>query len=343
MSNILITGAAGFIGSSLAYRFYKIGHNVSLLDNFSYGHNDNLVFEDKDFTNEIYRKDIRDVYFLDKLFKEKKFDYVYHLAGITTLPDCQNNSSEAVDVNVRGTVVLLDLVRKHGAKKMIFTSTSAVYENNNDFPSVENIVEKPSLIYPSTKLAAEQFCKAYSDAYGFPVIVLRFANVFGPHIDCLRTQPPVMGYIIRELFKGNSPVLHSNGEQERDFIFVDDLIDLAVLVSKSETYDTINVSMGKTISINRITEIIKEIMGCKQIKTIYADTSHYWDRYPELYSEPYPINSKLLEHEVLKYTCLSNKHALEKYNWSPKTTIEEGIQKTVDFTIKILKNSNLKY
>lgn len=342
MSKILITGAAGFIGSQLAYKLYKQGNDVSLLDNFSYGHDDNLIFEDKDFRTEIYHKDIRDKEFLDKLFVEKKFDVIYHFAGITPLPDCQNNPSEAVDVNVRGTVVLLDLVRKYGVKKFVFASTSAVYENNKDFPSVEEKVEKPTLIYPSTKWSAEQFCRAYSLGYNIPIVIFRFANVFGPHIDCLRTQPPVMGYIIRELFNGKSPILHSTGNQERDFVYVDDLIELAILVLKSESFDIVNVSTGKTISINKIANIIKEKMNCKDIKIEYADTSHYWINYPELYEGAYPINSELLEHEVLKYTCLSNDHAKEKYGWEPKTSIEEGIQKTVDFSVKVLKEASGK-
>ena len=339
MSKILITGAAGFISSQLSYRLYKLGHEVTLLDNFSYGHEDNLFFDDKTFIDEIYRNDIRDINFLDNLFAEKSFDVVYHLAGITPLPDCQSNPSLAVDVNVRGTVVLLELVRKYGVKKFIFTSTSAVYENNKDFPSMESTVEKPSLIYPSTKWAAEQFCKAFYDAYNIPIVVLRFANVYGPHIDCLRTQPPVMGYLIRELFMNRSPVLHSTGEQERDFIFIDDLIDLAILVQKNEGYDTVNVSTGMTISINKITEIIKDKMNRKQIETKYVDASHYWDKYPKLYSNPYPINNELMEREVLKYTCLSNNHAFEKYGWKPKVSIEEGIQKTVDFSINVLKKA----
>lgn len=342
MSKILITGAAGFIGSQLAYKLYKQGNDVSLLDNFSYGHDDNLIFEDKDFRTEIYHKDIRDKEFLDKLFEEKKFDVIYHFAGITPLPDCQNNPSEAVDVNVRGTVVLLDLVRKYGVKKFVFASTSAVYENNKDFPSVEEKVEKPTLIYPSTKWSAEQFCRAYSLGYNIPIVIFRFANVFGPHIDCLRTQPPVMGYIIRELFNGKSPILHSTGNQERDFVYVDDLIELAILVLKSESFDIVNVSTGKTISINKIADIIKEKMNCKDIKIEYADTSHYWINYPELYEGAYPINNELLEHEVLKYTCLSNDHAKEKYGWEPKTSIEEGIQKTVDFSVKVLKEASGK-
>ena len=336
MSNILITGAAGFISSQLSYKLFKLGHTVTLLDNFSYGYEDNLIFEDKTFTDEIYRKDIRDKDFLEGLFAEKKFDVVYHFAGITPLPDCQNNPSLAIDVNVRGTVVLLELVRKYGVKKFVFASTSAVYENNKDFPSIEEKVEKPSLIYPSSKYMAEQMCKAFYDAYNIPITVLRFANVYGPHIDCLRTQPPVMGYIIRELFNGREPILHSTGNQERDFIFVDNLIDLAILVLNNEKYDTVNVSTGKTISINKIADIIKEKMGKTNIVTKYADVSKYWDKYPELYEKPYPINNELMEHEVLKYTCLSNEHAFKTYGWKPKTSIEEGIQKTVDFSIKVL-------
>ena len=334
--NILVTGAAGFISSQLSYKLYKEGHNVTLLDNFSYGYEDNLIFDDKSFVDDIYRKDIRDVDFLDKLFKEKKFDVVYHFAGITPLPDCQNSPALAIDVNVRGTVVLLELVRKYGVKRFIFSSTSAVYENNKDFPSLEDNVMKPTLIYPSTKYCAEQFCKAFYEGYNIPITVLRFANVYGPHIDCLRTQPPVMGYIIRELFNNKSPVLHSTGNQERDFIYVSDLIDLAILVLQNDKYDIVNVSTGTTISINKITDIIKEKMRKTNIETKYADVSHYWDNYPELYKKPYPINNELMEHEVLKYTCLSNDHAFKNYGWKPKVSIEEGIQKTIDFSIKVL-------
>lgn len=336
MDKILVTGAAGFIGSQLAYRLWKEGNKVTLVDNFSYGSNDNLMFEDYNFCDEIYRKDIRDLDFMEQLFAEKRFDIVYHIAGITPLPDCQNMPVDAVDVNVRGTVILLDLVRRYGVKKMIFASTSAVYENNKDFPSVEGNVEKPSLLYPSTKYAAEQFCKAFSDAYGIPVVCLRFANVYGPHIDCLRTQPPVMGYIIRELFYGRVPVLHSTGEQERDYIYVDDLIDLAVLVSKAEGSDTVNVSTGVTVSINEIAAMI-----CNEMKTDirpeYAEVGHFWAKYPELYKEPYPISEKLMENEVLKYTCLANIHAYEVYGWKPKTSLEEGIRRTVEFSCKVLE------
>ena len=341
MSKILVTGAAGFIGSQLSHRLWQDGEEVTLLDNFSYGSEDNLIFEDHDFREEICRKDIRDLDFMEKLFSEKHFDVVYHIAGITPLPDCQNMPVEAVDVNVRGTVIMLDLVRRYGAKQMIFASTSAVYENNTDFPSVESKVEKPSLLYPSTKYTSEQFCKAFSDAYGIPVVVVRFANVFGPHIDCLRTQPPVMGYIIRELFRGNRPVLHSTGDQERDFIYVDDLIDLALKVRSARSFDTVNVSTGRTVTINEIYRVIKEQMG-RDTDPEYAEVGHFWANYPELYADPYPISTEIMEREVVKYTCLSNKHAQEEYGWKPKTSLEEGIKNTVEFSCRVLKKAEEK-
>ena len=338
MSRILITGAAGFIGSQLANKLWKNGEEVFLIDNFSYGSEDNLIFDEHSFVDEIYHKDIRDLPFMEALFSEKRFDIVYHFAGITPLPDCQNNPVDAVDVNVRGTVILLDLVRKYGVKKLIFASTSAIYENNTDFPSVESNVEKPSLLYPSTKYASEQFCKAFSDAYGIPIVCLRFANVYGPHIDCLRTQPPVMGYIIRELYLGNQPVLHSTGNQERDFVFVEDLIDLAIRVQRAETFDIVNVSTGNTVTINTIYKKIASMMN-SDLKPRYEETAHFWSNYPELYEGPYPISTKIMEHEVLKYTCLSNEHAYNEYGWKPMTSLNDGIRKTIDFSCKVLEKA----
>ena len=324
MSKVLITGAAGFIGSQLANFFRKKGDKVVLVDDFSYGKEDN---------------DVRDIEFMEKLFKKEKFDFVYHMAGISPLPDCQSKAPYAVDVNVKGTTVVLDLSRKYNVKGIIFASTAAVYENTKTFPSVEETVVPPSLIYPSTKYAAEQFCRAYYDAYKIPIVCFRFTNVYGPHIDCLRTQPPVMAYIIRELFNGRSPILHSTGEQKRDFVFVDDLAELAWLVRKNKEFDIVNVSTGTAISINEITKMISKEMNCENIKPEYRETAHFWSNYPNLYEDPYPIQEKLLTNEVEKYTCLSNKHAFDNYGWKPKTSIEEGIKKTVNFTCMMLNKN----
>lgn len=336
MGVVLITGAAGFIGSQLAYRMKKNGETVVLVDDFSYGSKDNLIFSDDNLLDSLKCLNICDIRQMERLFEQYQFECVYHIAAITPLPDCQVNPVEAVDVNVRGTAIILELSRRYGVKQVIFASTSAIYENNEEFPSDESFITMPSLIYANTKYAAEQFCRAFWEAYGMPVVCLRFANVYGPHIDCLRTQPPVMGYIIREFFQGKSPVLHANGEQRRDFIYIDDLVDLCLLVREARTFDIVNVSTESSVSIKMIVRLIAEEMGCENIAPIYMDTAHYWSEYPDLYEEPYPISKKMLEHEVLKYTCLSNKHAMEKYGWRPKTDLRKGIAQTVRFAIEVL-------
>ena len=336
MSKILITGAAGFIGSQLAYRLWKDREDIVLLDDFSYGLEDNLIFDEVDFRDTILHIDIRDRDTIYDLFAKEKFDVVYHIAGITPLPDCQMDPPEAVSVNVMGTVVILEAARRFGAGKVIFASTSAVYENNTDFPSVEDRVDPPGLIYPNTKYTAESFCRSYAEIYGMNITVLRFANVFGPHIDCLRKQPPVLGYLIRQFYFDETPVLHSTGEQERDFVYVDDLIDLAIKVQQGKGYDVVNVSTGTVHSINEMTAITARVMGKEHIHPEYVTSDNYWKKYPSLYEGAYTISEEALNKEVVKYTCLSNAHAGEKYGWEPKVSFEQGIINTVEFSIKAI-------
>lgn len=336
MSKILITGAAGFIGSQLAYRLWRDKNEIVLIDNFSYGSEDNLIFDVVDFREAIIKIDIRDQKEIDNLFKKEKFDYVYHIAAIAPLPDCQMNPAEAVEVNVMGTVNILEAGRRYGVKKIIFASTSAVYENNTDFPSVEAYVVPPSLIYPNTKYTAERYCQAYADVYGMDIICLRFANVYGPHIDCLRKQPPILGYLIKEYYYDRQPVLHSTGMQRRDFVYVEDLIDLAVKVQKGKGYDVVNVGTGITYSINELAETVARLMGKENIKPKYVSSDNYWKNYPELYQGAYAISKKVLEKEVVKYTQLSCEHAKKEYGWEPLVDLESGIQRTIDFSVRIL-------
>ena len=336
MTNVLITGAAGFIGSQLAYALWKQKENVIMIDDFSYGKEDNLIFEDHDFRDEIIRCDICDRESMERLFSENKIDYVYHIGAITPLPDCQTNPGKATEVNVAATVNILELSRKYGVKKVIFSSTSAVYENCTSFPTREDDSITTSLVYSTSKYASELFCRAFNEAYGLNVTVLRFANVYGPHIDCLRTQPPVAGYIIRELYYGRPVVLHSNGEQRRDYVYVDDLIRLALLVRESEGFDIVNVSTGTTMSVNEMYDIIAELMGKSQ-KPEYMPSSHYWYRYPQLYEGAYKISEDVLDNEVNKHTECSNEYAFKKYGWKPEVDVREGLKRTIDFSIEVFK------
>lgn len=308
--NVLITGAAGFIGSQLTHRLWKDGVNVVLVDNYSYGSDDNLIFDDCNLIDKVLKVDIRDRERMDAIFSENVIDYVYNIAGIAPLPDCQSNPCEAIDVNVTGFVNILECSRKYGVKKVIQASTNAMYENETEFPTFENNFKHPTLIYPNTKYCAERFAESFCDTYGMNVTCLRFANVYGPHIDCLRKQPPFVGYMIRELFFDRIPVFHSDGKQRRDYIYVDDLIDLAIKVQCNEGFDCVNVSSNTNYSVNEMYDIVRKIMG-KTINAEYADTSHYWVKYPQLYSGAYPIRDEILNHEVNKYSLCDNSLAKE--------------------------------
>ena len=247
---IIITGAAGFIGSQLAHKLWQMGHQLILIDNFSYGKEDNLKFDDHSFADEIIRMDVRDREGIASLLKSGDVDYIYNIAGIAPLPDCQSNPQDAIEVNVIGLVNILENARIYGVKKVIQASTNAIYENELTFPTKETDFKLPTLIYPNTKYVAERFAQSYCDTYGMNVTCLRFANVYGPHIDCLRKQPPFVAYMIRELYYDRTPIFHSDGNQRRDYIYVDDLIDLAIRVQSTEGFDCVNVSSNSNYSVN---------------------------------------------------------------------------------------------
>lgn len=335
MSKILITGAAGFIGSQLAYYLWKKKHNLTLIDNYSFGQKDNLIFDDVSFLDKVKCIDITDMAEMEELFKNNLFDYVYHIAGIAPLPDCQSNPYLACSVNIGGTINVLECSRKYGVKNVIFASTSAIYENDTQFPSIEDRVIPPTLIYPSTKYCAEQFCKSYYETYGLNVSIMRFANVYGPHIDCLRKQPPFIAYVIRELFYDRSPILHSNGEQSRDYIYVDDLLDLAYILLENKGFDVINVSSNESYSVNQLYDMIAELMGSNR-KASFIDSVNYWKKYPQLYEGALKINPSILDSEVNKYTLCDNSHGKTKYGWIPKTSLKEGLKETIKYTTKML-------
>ncbi|MBQ9686477.1 MAG: NAD-dependent epimerase/dehydratase family protein [Oscillospiraceae bacterium] len=332
---ILITGAAGFIGSQLAYRFWKRGEEVVILDNFSYGHMDNLEFPDKSFADEILRMDIRDKAGIESLLKNGDVDYVYNIAGVAPLPDCQIDPAEAVDNNVTGFVNVLEMSRRYGVKKVIQASTNAMYENETVFPTVETSFRQPTLIYPNTKYCAERFAQSFCDTYGMNVTCMRFANVYGPHIDCLRKQPPFVAYMIRELYYGRTPIFHSDGNQRRDYIYVDDLIDLAIKVREGQGFDAVNCSSNVNYSVNEMYDIAQELMG-KQIPQQYASDAHYWEKYPGLYEGAYPIREEILSHEINKYSLCDNSHAKEAYGWEPKVSMRDGLQAVIEHECALL-------
>lgn len=326
--NVLITGAGGFIGSSLCISLQK-QFNIYGIDNFKHSVKSNLKDLDPK-KSKIIDKDILKLNLSDL---PKKIDIIIHLAAISSLPECQNDPSYAYKVNVIGTIKILELARNFKIKKFIFSSTSAVYENNLQNIFQEKFQTDPDLIYSMTKKNCETILKSYSKNYGIPITILRFFNSYGPRMDNRRISPPLISYIIKEISKNKIPILHSSGNQKRDYIYIDDIISLIMKIikkNKKNNFEVLNVSSKKTISVKLIYNIISSKLNFNK-KPKYKVPTKFWFKYDNLNKGYFIFNKNRVKKEVNKYSLGDNSLVLKKYNWKPTTDIFEGINKTINF------------
>lgn len=333
---ILITGGAGFIGSNLGAYLLSKGLDVLLLDNLTFGHRENLVLADGTPwpSSRFIQMDIRDAQLQQVI---KGVDILYHFAAISSLPECQNNPQEAYSINVGGTASVLEAARHHNVKRIIFSSTAGVYENEQTFPTPEDIPIHPSLIYSLTKKHAEELCRSYQLLYGMDIVTLRFFNVYGPHMDSKRPNPPVISYMLKCLQDKRRPILHSDGNQKRDMIYIDDVVRLCelVLTNKKAKNQTFNVGSGKVYSIQDMYQKISALLKCEKISPKFLPAHSLWNTYPSLFEGSSPFQVKYLEKEVNKYTEASIAKAKRILGWKPEITIDDGLQKTVLHAQKI--------
>ena len=330
---IVITGGAGFIGSKLGYMLAKRGYEVLLLDDLSYGHEYNLTINGDTFGT--FKKiDIRSPelknYFLGA-------DCIFHFASIGTLPVCQKEPVNSIDVNVTGTVNVLEASRLANVRRIIFASSGAVYENNTKFPCVEDDPINPNLIYSMSKSFCEKLCNSCSQLYGMEVCITRYYNVYGPHQDVKRTSPAIVAYIIKELLQNKKPILHYNGEQQRDYVYIDDVneLNLLCMTHPNAKGQIFNVSSGIAISVNQIYKMVATILN-SNIKPIFRDSKKLWDKYPSLSDGKYHLNEKRIEEETEKFTLGSVEKAEKLIGWKATTPIEEGLSKTIEYAKKAL-------
>lgn len=328
MAKILITGGAGFIGSQLGKSFVDEGHDVTLLDNMSYGYLDNLFIDGQTF-GRFLGVDVRS----PELVKHfQGVEYVFHFAGISALPVCQERPAYAMEVNVGGTANVLEAARLAGVRRVVFASTGAIYENNTRFPCKESDPVQPTLTYAVSKLQAELLCRSYRELYGLEIAITRYFNVYGPHQDFKRTSPPLMSYVVRELLAGRQPLLHSDGTQERDCVYVDDVnrLNRLCMTHPQAVGQTFNVGSGVATSVRQIYQLIADALGSK-LEAVYRPATNYWDAYPALFQGPYPLAADVVEREVRKYTLADTSHAAERLGWRAEVSIEEGLARTAHY------------
>ena len=321
---VLITGGAGFVGSQLGQRLASDGHEVILLDNMAFGHLDNLLMDGRPFGRFVCR-DIRDPS-TDGLYEG--VDCVFHLAGVAALPVCQAEPREAYDVNVGGTGAVLEAARRAGVRRVVFSSTSAVYERTKNDVLHEETTIAPDLVYACTKQSAEVLCRAYALNYGLDVVVCRFFNVFGPHQDVLRASPPFTSYVARELAHDRSPVLFNRrNDVRRDYVHVADVVDLLLRIMRDPGVhhaELFNVCSGVGHSVPELYEKFRRVSG-KMIDATYRDPAEFWDRYPSLFAGSHPLSRERVIEEVFKSAVGSNAKVRAAFGWEPRLDLEAAV------------------
>lgn len=326
MTKYVITGGAGFIGSLLGLELADEGHEVVWIDDLSFGCQENMMHGDtiaaQFIKADVCETDMRRVF--------EGADAVFHFAAISALPVCQSQPGRAFDVNVGGTAKVLEACRQVGVPKIVFASTSAIYENNKNFPCREDDDVSPTLVYAQTKLAAERLCRAFVDVYGMNISMTRYYNVYGPHQDVRRKSPPFTAYVIRELLAGRRPVLHSDGKQSRDYVHVEDVNRLNRLCTSHPAAkgQVFNVASGQSYSVEALYNHIARTIGT-DLKPEYRPARAFWDAYPELYNAPFPLSRDRLEAEVNKFSLGSTEKASTLIGWRAEIGIEEGLRQTV--------------
>ena len=253
----LVTGGAGFIGSNLVDYLIQQGHEVICVDNESAECNDKFYWNNK-ACNII--GDITDYNFMKNCFKD--VDYVFHLAAESRLQPAIKNPIEAVYKNCVGTTTILQCAREAGVKRFVYSSTSSGY-GFNPSPNVETQPDDCLNPYSASKVAAEKFCKMYSDLYGLETVVLRYFNVFGERSPRRGQYAPVIGIFDRQRLSGEALTIVGDGTQRRDFIYVGDVAK-ANLIAAEATLDkkyfgqVFNIGSGINYSVQEIADAISD-------------------------------------------------------------------------------------
>jgi len=289
----LVTGGAGFIGSHLTDKLIELGHDVVVVDN--------LMLGKKEFINKkaIFKKiDIRNYKKLKKVFSG--IDAVFHLAADPRLQFSIENPITTHEINVTGTLNVLQASVENNVRKVIFSSSCAVYGDQENLPINEKCLAQPKNPYAIHKLMGEQYCKLFNGLYGLETVVLRYFNVFGPRKLDTGSYPMVIPIFLGQRKRGEKLTVVGDGQQTRDYIYVDDVVEanIKAMESNIKNGEVVNIGSGKQVSVLRIANLIGG-----EIK----------------YLPLRPGEMRFIEAD--------NKKAKELFNWEPKIDFEKGLQK----------------
>ncbi|MGP4079009.1 NAD-dependent epimerase/dehydratase family protein [Pseudalkalibacillus sp. R45] len=305
MSKIMVTGGSGFIGSHIVEELLDEGHEVIVVDNFSTGKKENLNKKDVS----VFDCDIRSQK-LEEIIRENSPEYIIHQAAQSSVPISINDFLYDHDVNIKGSLNIIDLARKNGVKKIVFASSAAIYGNPVSLPVNEKHPVNPLSPYGVSKLTIENYLKISKELYGLDYTVLRYGNVYGPRQDA-QGEGGVVAIFADRIMKGEVPYIHGDGNQTRDFIFVKDIARANVSALKNGNGAHLNLSSNTEITINKLFGTMSKLSG-KEIKPRYTDARS----------------------GDIRESVLCNKSAIEKLQWEPIYTLEDGLRMTLDHYMK---------
>jgi UDP-glucose 4-epimerase len=265
--NFLITGAAGFLGSALANYLALEGHQVRGLDDLSTG-DPQALSPDVHFT----RGDVSDRPKLWTLLQE--VDCVYHLASLVSVQESMLYTREYNTVNVGGTVSLMEAMRDVGVRRVVLASSGAVYGDPEQQPLSESLVPYPRSPYAVSKLAAEYYTRTIGTLWGMETVCLRIFNAYGPGQRLPPSHPPVVPHFLRQTQRGGTLVVHGDGHQTRDYVYVDDVVSAMVAAATAPNINglVINVGSGVETSIRELVRQVAEASG-RETQVIYNSST----------------------------------------------------------------------
>lgn len=301
----LVTGAAGFIGSRLCSRLVSDGHDVVGFDNLSDGSMTNLEnVDDVDF----HERDLRDEDALNEA--ASGCEVIFHQAAMRSVPRSMKMPGATTDVNVRGTLNVLLAAHRNSAR-VVSASSSSVYGEQKEFPLREDMTPSPLSPYAASKLAGEAYCRTWTKAFGVPTVSLRYFNVYGPAQDPANEYAAVMPRFVLACLTGERPTIHGDGEQARDFTYIDDAVEANILAARTEDASGLALNVGggrEPTSVNQLLSIIAELTGSQ----------------PEpVHTDPRPGDVRLTDADVSL--------ARRAIGYEPQVDIREGLRRSVDW------------
>ncbi len=304
MTTCLVTGGAGFIGSHLVEALLKIDYRVRVLDNFMTGKRQNISSLLSHI--QLIEGDLRDFETVRKA--AEAVDFIFHLGALPSVPRSIQDPITSNEVNIQGTLHVLEAARQMKVKRVIFSSSSSVYGDSPLLPKREDAVPNPLSPYAVTKLAGEYYCKVYYKIHGLETVCLRYFNVFGPKQDPTSQYAAAIPRFINALLINKPPLVYGDGEQSRDFTYVDNVVQANILAIKAPQAPgkILNIAYGRRITVNELIKTLNTILG-KNIQPVYES------------SRPGDIRHSLADIS----------QARQILGFSPTVTLEEGLRRSI--------------